>query len=122
MENEKIFIKKIVKEVPAILTPKEAELLFSLARNSITGGVIVEIGSYRGGSTILLAKGSKIAQRGKIYAVEPFDAYLATFLKNIKNAGVDDWIVLIPKTSMKAARNWEKPSGLVLSRTHFQKH
>lgn len=124
MKNEEIFIKKIVKKVSTLPSLKEGKILFSLARNSIIEGVIVEIGSYRGGSTILLAKGSKVAQKGKVYAVDPFNrdsestniliaSILPHFLKNIKNAEVDDWIIPIVKTSIEAARNWKKPISLL---------
>lgn len=113
MKNEEIFIKKIGKKVPAILGLREAKLLFSLVKGSIPEGVIVEIGSFMGGSTILLAKASKIANKRKVYAIDPFDTYFPTSLKNIKNAGVDDWIIPITKTSIKAAKNWKKPISLL---------
>jgi len=53
------------------LTDPERDLLYNLAHNTL-GGVIVEIGSWQGKSTIALASGSKHAGRGRVYAVDPF--------------------------------------------------
>lgn len=129
MNTEK-YIKKIVQETPAILTLNEAKLLFSLPQKIPKIGVIVEIGSYKGASTILLAKASKIAKRGKVYAIDPFNIEIKInkpiqevrafkknifpiFLKNIKKARLADWVVPIVKTSTKAAKNWNRPISLL---------
>lgn len=117
--NKQKFIEKVLISVEALLTLKEAELLLSLPQNIPANGVIVEIGSYKGGSTILLAHGSKIAKRGKLYAIDPFGAYhnsasiLPIFLKNIKKFGMQDQVIPIVKTSLWAARNWKRPISLL---------
>ena len=52
-------IKKLVDKVDGWLTYKEGELLYNLAKNCTGEGVIVEIGSWQGKSTIWLGRGSK---------------------------------------------------------------
>ncbi|MDP3974068.1 MAG: class I SAM-dependent methyltransferase [Candidatus Daviesbacteria bacterium] len=113
-------IKKIMEDAEALLTLKEGELLYSLPGKIPSVGVIVEIGSYKGGSTILLAKSAKINKKGKVYAVDPFSILprkkkriFNIFKKNIKNAKIDDWITPIVKTSKQAAKNWQKPISLL---------
>jgi hypothetical protein len=78
-------------------------------------GVIVEIGSYCGKSTIWLAQEKK-----KVYAIDPHEGEISrdekikrpasykTFLKNLKKAQVFHNVQPIVKTSEQAAKTWEK--------------
>lgn len=52
-------ILNAIKEAHGLITEHEGQLLFSLANDMSPQGVIVEIGLYKGGSTIFLAKGWK---------------------------------------------------------------
>jgi len=118
-------IKKLVDKVHGFLSDKEGELLYNLAKNCTGKGVIVEIGSWKGKSTIWLGKGSKRANKVKIYAIDPHigssehkKAYgkiwtFEEFKKNIKNANVDDIIIPIVKTSEEAAKNFDEPVELI---------
>jgi len=115
--------KKSPDDIDGWLTEKEGNLLHKLAKNS--RGAIVEIGSWKGKSTIELAKGSKAGNNAKIYAIDPHTGSqmqkqrfgkiwtFDEFKKNIKNAGVDDVIVPLVKTSKEAARNFDKPVQLI---------
>jgi len=118
-------IKKITNKVDGWLTDNEGALLYNLAKKCTGKGVIVEIGSWKGKSTILLAKGSKDGNKTKIYAIDhhtgssehrlngnkvwTFD----DFKNNIKNAQVDDIIIPIVKTSEQAAKDFNMPVELL---------
>jgi len=114
-------IKKIVKNVDGWFSDKEGELVYNLAKNCTGKGVIVEIGSWKGKSTIWLGKGSKSGNEVPIYAIDPHTGSsehqkenkkiwtFEEFKKNIKNANVDDIITPIVKTSKDAAQNFDKP-------------
>lgn len=75
-------------------------------------GDIVEIGSYRGKSTLALGIGSVILSRSKrpVYAIDPFipdhgmyvDDYYSIFWDNILNAGLEDHVIPIRKYSTEA--------------------
>jgi len=114
-------LQEIVK-LPGMLTPDEVEYLYRLGREGPTEGVIVEIGSWKGKSTICLALGSMAAGRGKVYGVDPHqplaeEGYVedteAEFLKNIKDAGVQTHVVPMVMTSEQAAKDWNKPIRLL---------
>lgn len=121
-------IRKLVNNIEGWLTDKEGELLYNLARNCtkenrIVGkGVIVEIGSWKGRSTIWLGIGSKMGGNLKIYSVDPHQGHkhwtdkietFEEFKRNIRNANVDDIVTPIVKTSEEAAKNFDKPIKLI---------
>jgi len=119
MEIEKI--KKIVHKVQGWLTDREGEFLYNTAKNCKGKGVIVEIGSWKGKSTIWLGKGAKSGNKVKIYAIDPHFGSsehkkwygkcwtYEEFKKNIKNAEIDDIVVPIVKISKDAAKDFNEP-------------
>lgn len=119
MSKEKIeHVKRITKKVEGRIAPEEAELLYHLAGQFECEGEIVEIGSYQGYSTIWLASGSKEANMGKVYAVDPHNMTdhgfnEAIFRKNIEDANLDDHVVPVISTSSEAEKTWSKPIRLL---------
>lgn len=118
-------IKKIIMEAGALLTEDEGFFLYDLALK--TEGNIVEIGSFTGGSTAILAKGLKDPY--KVFAIDPHefnglwlekmgcreipkDTSLA-FKNNMKKFGVAEKVVLIEKKSGDAIKYWNKKIGLL---------
>lgn len=55
----------------------EAELLYQLAQG-VAHGCIVEVGSYRGRSTVALALGAAAGDDPSVYAVDPHEPYIGT--------------------------------------------
>ncbi len=118
-------IKKLLEKIDGWITDNELQLLFNLAKNCGGKGVIVEIGSWKGKSTICLASGSKIGSRTKVFAIDPHTGSkehivmfgkVNTFLEfknNIKNAGVEDIVEPIVATSYETAKNFNKPIELI---------
>ena len=114
-------LKEILR-LPGMLTPDEVEYLYCLGQLNPTRGVIVEIGSWKGKSTICLALGSLTAGGEKIYAVDPHkplaeEGYIedteAEFRKNISEARVDGQVVPMVMSSEEAAKDWNKPIRLL---------
>jgi len=114
-------LKEILR-LPGMLTPDEVEYLYCLGHLNPTKGVIVEIGSWKGKSTICLALGSLTAGGEKIYAVDPHkplaeEGYIedteAEFRKNISEARVDGQVVPMVMSSEEAAKDWNKPIRLL---------
>jgi cephalosporin hydroxylase len=95
-------------------------------------GKIVEIGSFKGKSTIWLAKGSQRLGREKVYAI---DTHLGSpehriggthashmpaegttefiFRQNIKDAGLEENVVPLVMSSADALRSWQDPVRLL---------
>lgn len=108
--------------MPGMLSVVEVDCLFQMAQINHCEGVIVEIGSWKGKSTIALARGAAKAHREKIYAIDPHSiqpeaGYLedtrTEFLENLKQAGVDGQVVPMIMTSEIAAKAWDKPIRLL---------
>jgi predicted O-methyltransferase YrrM len=107
--------------VPGWLDRDAARLLFGLAAHGGGDGRIVEIGSYLGRSTILLA----LADAGTVVAVDPHAGELVAgesdvvadtyplFLRNLETAGVVDRVEPRRETSLEAAREWKEPLRLL---------
>lgn len=105
------------------LTEEEGLLLQSLAAKSTTN--VVEIGSFKGKSTIFIARGLIAGAKGSVYAIDPHtgspehvEAFgqintLPFFQQNIINAGVDKHVIPIVKTSEEAAKEFNEQIDLV---------
>ena len=107
-------VKKIVEKVDGWLEDEEGELLYRLAKNCLGKGRIVEIGSWKGKSTIWLAKGSKVGNKVKVYAIDPHvGATFEEFKKNISNSQTDDIVIPIVKTSEEVAKDFNEPVELI---------
>jgi predicted O-methyltransferase YrrM len=101
-----------------MLTENEVDFLFRLGRVNHCPGVIVEIGSFKGKSTIALARGAAATHGGKVYAIDPHriqpeEGYLedteAEFFANIRKGGVEEQVEPMVMTSAEAAKNWARP-------------
>lgn len=107
------------------LTEAEASFLFETAKTVCSPDVIVEIGSWKGKSTICLAGSLKEDGGVKVYAIDPHvgsseheklfgkvDTY-EDFLTNIKKAGVKQQVVPIRKASVDAAKKFHHTVGFL---------
>jgi len=103
----------------------ECELLYDIA-SQIDDHCIVEIGSYRGKSTMALALGSKAGYAVEVFAIDPqvmFESAAGTrfngprakeeFFRNVVEFGVGDVVYVINLTSAQVARAWKLPIGFL---------
>lgn len=127
-----------IASISGWLTKNEGTFLYNQAKKSSGKLGIVEIGSWKGRSTVCLGLGVRDGNGGKVYAVDPhkdttehkkwsgkadtYDTY-SIFLENIKNAGIDEYILPIRKTSEEAAASFGKPIGfLFIDGSHHFEH
>ncbi len=123
MEREYPDLTQKISGIQGCVSTKEAVFLYEAARNC-GNGVIVELGSWKGKSTICLGLGSKNGRGVKVYAVDPHSGSpdqkgfekentFEEFKKNIKNAGLENIVEPIVSTSFEAAKTWDKLAGLI---------
>jgi hypothetical protein len=106
------------------LQPEEAEALFQAAA-AVKSGCIVEVGSYRGRSTIALCAGSSVGAKLPVFAVDPHEEAVGVFggkfgpqdrvafFKNLLKTGMVTYVRLINTTSDIVARGWKAPVSLL---------
>lgn len=117
-------VSRLAGKNEGFLMEKEGRLLYRLA--SEAKGDIVEIGSYKGKSTVWLAYGSMARKKdkGRVYAVDPHG--LGTekeFRRNIKAAGISGHVTPIVANSWDAAKKWRGKIGLLwVDGSHFYEH
>ena len=96
-------IKSLTAGIEGWLTDDEGELLFKLARACAGRGGIVEIGSWKGKSTIWLGRGSMAGNRAKVWAIDPHtgsDEHHQAF------GGSIPWKSSSAISRVRAWRNW----------------
>jgi MMP 1-O-methyltransferase len=107
-------VKPLIADVPGWLTDEEGEALYDLARACTGKGVIVEIGSWKGKSTICLGLGSRAGASVPVYAIDPHADYrFGDFKTNVERAGIDDLVRPIASLSQPAADDFEEPIELL---------
>lgn len=84
-------LSNTVYAIEGYLSADEAELLYRLATEVPKGGVIVEIGSYRGKSTVCLGLGARWAG-AFVWAIDPHEDYQVT---NETHYGMENHAILL---------------------------
>jgi predicted O-methyltransferase YrrM len=107
-------VKPLIADVPGWLTEEEGEALYELARACTGRGVIAEIGSWKGKSTICLGLGSREGASLPVYAIDPHADYrFGDFKTNVDRAGITDLVRPIASLSQAAADGFEEPIELL---------
>lgn len=110
----------LVTRVDGWLSEAQGRALFEAAAATTGRGAIVEIGSWKGRSTIWLAAGAKLGGR-RVFAIDPHvnsredpdAATLADFRRNIEQAGLSDVVEPLIISSADAATLFEGPVELL---------
>ena len=114
------------REVPGHLGENEARFLGLLAACVTARGTIVEIGSYKGRSTVMLAKVASHYGLGPIVAIDPHNSPILLdhqanpeassyqdFLDSIHAAGVSNHVESHLAYSTDVASSWNRPIRLL---------
>ena len=107
-------LRRVLADVPGWLGDEEALALYQAARTCTGRGAIVEIGSWRGRSTICLALGSKDGPGVPVVAIDRHtDKTFVDFQENIRRAGIADLVRPIRATSDEAFTEFDEPIELI---------
>src|SRR3989442_10815319 len=118
-------VQALASGIGGWLADHEGRPLYELARRCTGRGVIVEIGSWKGRSTIWLASGSKAGSAVSVHAIDPHVgspehrsggipvATFDEFRANVARAGVDDIVVPLVKPSLEVAASFQRPVELL---------
>lgn len=99
-------------------TRSECGVLATLAARVPAGQVIVEIGSYRGRSTVALALGSVTGNGVRVYAIDPHEVFvgakggqfgpkdMAALYKNIVRFDLGEIVAVVCTGAYEAALGW----------------
>lgn len=115
-----------VSDVEGYLSSRETTFLALAAIAPTTAGQILEIGSFKGKSTILLSKGAMLSDNARVAAIDPLTAPCSTdpslggrssseedFFKNLETHGVIDHVDFHQKYSYEMRGEWNLPLRLL---------
>jgi len=96
-----------------LLNPEDMDALFNAAIPVPPGGIIVEIGSFKGTSTVHLGAAAKLVG-ARVYAIDPFrqnkggedlryPRYFEEFMATIQKCGVEDVVTPIADYSQRVS-------------------
>lgn len=122
------------KNVQGWLSENAGITLYELVLKFSPNGTIVELGAWKGLSTLWLANGVKDRGNGRLYSIDTWagteneavhaemlkdydeNQLYNEFLTNIKNAGVAEYVEPLRMTTIQASRIWsvENPIGVLL--------
>lgn len=117
---------KTAKDIEGYLTEREMKFLFLLGSCPTAKGEVLEIGSFKGKSTVILAMALQLINSGKIIAVDPLTSPSITdpdlkgkasgweeFGRNIKTAGIEDVVEFHQMFSHELSRGWTRKLRLL---------
>lgn len=112
---------KSVEKIEGYITEKEMRFIALVSACSTAKGEILEIGSFKGKSTIVIAKSALLSNNPKVVSVDPLTSPSVTdpdlkgeescyedFIRNIKDAGVEQYIEFHQKYSYELAKDWNR--------------
>ncbi len=117
---------EVTRQVPGFLGEEEARLLGTFAACVPANGSIVEIGSFKGRSTVMLAKVAAHYGLGPVVAIDPHTYNLSVktpnysaastyeeFLCSLRDAGVFEQVEIHHAFSTEVSATWSRPVRLL---------
>jgi len=120
---------QVMRQIGGWLSDSEAVALYRTVATCNPPIVAVEIGSWYGKSSVMIAGGIRDGGGGILYAIDPFEGsdgysvlrtgqrratnFLDSFLQNINHAGLAELVRPIRGYSYEVAENWSTPIDLL---------
>lgn len=104
---------RVLSGVNGYLYPQEAVFLYQLARKAPGEGLIIEIGSFHGKSTLCLAIGAR-PRKTPVVSIDPHINGSEPLLRyNLRRFEQEDMIDVRVESSLDVAAGWETPARIV---------
>lgn len=115
---------RTIRGLEGKLSNEESLQLYELAKQT-REGVILEVGSFRGKSTICLALGTRDGANLPVYAIEPHEEFVGplggvfgppdrvAFFRQVLEAGCAETVRLVNLSSEVVAPGWTRPIGFL---------
>ncbi len=100
-------IRQSLEGVKGWLSDREMQFLASAAACPTATGEILELGSYMGRSTIVLALAAQVRDRAHLTTVDPVPR--PELAQNLVNAGVDSFVTCVTEPSTALIDGWHQP-------------
>ena len=109
---------ELVRDVGGFLSDREIRFIALLSVSPLADGEILEIGSFEGKSTVVLARGAKLVSDARISAVDPlvaewYETARETIDTNLSDAGVMEFVDFHQMFSYELAADWSQPLRLL---------
>jgi len=116
--------RPLIQAVEGLLPPAHQHWLFMAARRLPNDATIVEVGSYKGRSTLCLALACK-GTRKHVYSIDTFNgnesdftgpgrrSFFSDWKANIARNQLDACVTPIVSDSREAAKGWDRPINLL---------
>jgi predicted O-methyltransferase YrrM len=126
LEEQLAAIRRVVAPVQGWVSDDSGALLYFAVRDMESVPNVVELGAWKGRSTVWLASGIRDRGEGRVYVVDTWrgthsnpaelnllrgygcDELFDEFLTNLQRAGVTDFVEPIRDTTGHAAKRWPK--------------
>jgi len=117
--NSYISIKRAVESIEGLLVPGQEEFLFNKVKSLPEDAVIVEIGSYKGRSTVAMGYAC-IGTNRKIYCIDTWDGNDSDFSErnffdewryNIDKNGLAQYVIPLKGYSDEVLSRWDEIAG-----------
>jgi predicted O-methyltransferase YrrM len=117
-------VEEFLDRTEGMTSREEVKLLYELARE-VQSGCIVEVGSYRGRSTVALGRGSLDGHRVPVFAVEPHQTFTGilggrfgpadagAFHRAMVETGCYHVVRLVSLSSEQVVPGWRSPVALL---------
>lgn len=125
LSPNEIFFKRVFKRIDMIegflKSPQQERWFFIAAKHAPSNAVIVEIGSFKGRSTVSFGFGCRGTSK-HVYAIDLFEGdnniygagdFLKIFNYNVSSCGLSDYVTPMKMHSLEAAKKWDRPIDIL---------
>lgn len=112
-------IRQSLAGVEQTIKDREIDFLALIAAHPTARGCVLEIGAFKGASTIVLSKAARAAGDPEIWTCDPFTipcegnlpegSCYPEFSNNLKRAGEDNFVKVFKGLSQDLAKQWREP-------------